>query len=160
MIFFFSFNESNYFCWNRTTPLMLKWKHYICTTYITNYDTYFQAAPPHLSPHFQREPQNHLRLLSIKVTNKILLWIVGVTLKKKKKAIKLIVFVQLSAPVEQKLEVPSAVNLSRIGMSSEWCGNTKPAAAASQNEMKPWLRSRVRIKSLPADVWLTCDFER
>lgn len=72
--------------------------------------------------------------------------------KKKEEAIKLIVFVQLSAPVEQKLEVPSAVNLSRIGMSSEWCGNTKPAATASQNEVKPWLRSKVRIKSLLADV--------
>ena len=38
-------------------------------------------------------------------------------------------------------------------MSSEWSGNSKPAAAASQDEVKPWVRSKVRIK-----LSLTFDF--
>ncbi|XP_041802351.1 tyrosine-protein phosphatase non-receptor type 22 [Chelmon rostratus] len=46
------------------------------------------------------------------------------------------------APVEKKLEVTPAVNLNRIGTSSEWSGSSKPAAAASQSETKPWARSR------------------
>ncbi|XP_018537687.1 tyrosine-protein phosphatase non-receptor type 22 isoform X1 [Lates calcarifer] len=52
------------------------------------------------------------------------------------------------APVEQNLEVRPAVNLNRIGMSSEWSGNSKPAANASDNETKPWVRS----KSLKANL--------
>ncbi|XP_070766377.1 tyrosine-protein phosphatase non-receptor type 22 [Enoplosus armatus] len=55
------------------------------------------------------------------------------------------------APVEQKLEVTPAVNLSRIGTSSEWSGNSKPAATVSQNETKPWARS----KSLKAKMTFT-----
>ncbi|XP_038578106.1 tyrosine-protein phosphatase non-receptor type 22 isoform X1 [Micropterus salmoides] len=55
------------------------------------------------------------------------------------------------APVEQKLEVTTAVNLNRIGMSSEWCGNSKPAATASLNETTPWVRS----KSLRAKMTFT-----
>ncbi|XP_044068650.1 tyrosine-protein phosphatase non-receptor type 22 isoform X2 [Siniperca chuatsi] len=55
------------------------------------------------------------------------------------------------APVEQKLEVTPAVNLNRIGMSSEWSGNSKPAATGSQNETKPWARS----KSLKAKMIFT-----
>ncbi|KAM3618679.1 uncharacterized protein V6R79_023443 [Siganus canaliculatus] len=46
------------------------------------------------------------------------------------------------APVEPKLEVAPAVNLNRIGMSSEWCGNTEASATASEDERKPWARSR------------------
>ncbi|XP_042264107.1 tyrosine-protein phosphatase non-receptor type 22 isoform X1 [Thunnus maccoyii] len=46
------------------------------------------------------------------------------------------------APVEQKFEVMPVVNVNRIGMSSEWSGDSKPAASTSQNEMKPWLRSK------------------
>lgn len=55
--------------------------------------------------------------------------------------------------MEQKSEVRPAANLNRIGMSSEWSGNSKPAAAASQDEVKPWVRSKVRIK-----LSLTFDF--
>ncbi|KAM3872110.1 tyrosine-protein phosphatase non-receptor type 22 [Diretmus argenteus] len=46
------------------------------------------------------------------------------------------------APVEQKLEVTPAVNLSRIGVSSEWSGNSIQANGATQNEIKPWRRSK------------------
>ncbi|XP_022619029.1 tyrosine-protein phosphatase 99A-like isoform X1 [Seriola dumerili] len=46
------------------------------------------------------------------------------------------------APVEQNFEVAPAVNLSRIGMSSEWSGISRPAATASLNETKPWVRSK------------------
>lgn len=45
-------------------------------------------------------------------------------------------------PVEQRLKVTPAVNLSRIGTSSEWSGDSKPAASASPNETKQWARSR------------------
>ncbi|XP_073326192.1 tyrosine-protein phosphatase non-receptor type 22 [Pagrus major] len=55
------------------------------------------------------------------------------------------------APVEQKSEVKPAANLNRIGMSSEWSGNSKPAATASQEEVKPWVRS----KSLRAKMIFT-----
>nr|XP_020473413.1 tyrosine-protein phosphatase non-receptor type 22-like isoform X2 [Monopterus albus] len=41
---------------------------------------------------------------------------------------------------DQNVEVMPTLNLSRIGMSSEWSGNSEPAA--SQNELKPWLRSK------------------
>ncbi|TKS76658.1 Tyrosine-protein phosphatase non-receptor type 12 [Collichthys lucidus] len=48
------------------------------------------------------------------------------------------------APVEQKLEVTPAVCLNRIGTSSEWSGDSKPAAAAaaSHSETKVWVRSK------------------
>ncbi|XP_071377927.1 uncharacterized protein, partial [Centroberyx affinis] len=46
------------------------------------------------------------------------------------------------APVEQALEVTPAVNLNRIGTSSEWSGNPLQAGVAAQNEMKPWTRSK------------------
>ncbi|XP_051282249.1 tyrosine-protein phosphatase non-receptor type 22 isoform X2 [Dicentrarchus labrax] len=55
------------------------------------------------------------------------------------------------APVEQNLEVTPAVNLNRVGMSSEWFCNSKPAATASQNETKTWSRS----KSLRAKMTFT-----
>ncbi|XP_035511986.1 tyrosine-protein phosphatase non-receptor type 22 [Morone saxatilis] len=55
------------------------------------------------------------------------------------------------AAVEQNLEVTPAVNLNRVGMSSEWFGNSKPAATASQNETKPWSRS----KSMKAKMTFT-----
>ncbi|XP_034550761.1 tyrosine-protein phosphatase non-receptor type 22 isoform X2 [Notolabrus celidotus] len=45
------------------------------------------------------------------------------------------------APVEQKLEV-KPVKPNRIGVSSEWSGDSKQATAASQNETKPWARSK------------------
>ncbi|XP_034731632.1 tyrosine-protein phosphatase non-receptor type 22 isoform X2 [Etheostoma cragini] len=40
------------------------------------------------------------------------------------------------APVEKKSAATLAVNRNRIGMSSEWSGDTKPS------ETKPWLRSK------------------
>ncbi|XP_040009030.1 tyrosine-protein phosphatase non-receptor type 22 [Xiphias gladius] len=55
------------------------------------------------------------------------------------------------APTKQNLEVTSAAKLNRIGMSSEWSGNSEPAAGASQNETKPWVRS----KSLKAKMTFT-----
>ncbi|XP_049921027.1 tyrosine-protein phosphatase non-receptor type 22 isoform X3 [Epinephelus moara] len=55
------------------------------------------------------------------------------------------------APVEQMSEVKLAVNLNRIGMSSEWFGDSKSAAAASQSEATPWARS----KSLKAKMNFT-----
>lgn len=55
------------------------------------------------------------------------------------------------APVEQKPEISPAANLNRIGMSSEWSGDSKPAATASQDEVKPWVRS----KSLRAEMTFT-----
>ena len=67
---------------------------------------------------------------------------------------KIVLLVCHSAPVEQKFEVMPVVNVNRIGMSSEWSGDSKPAASTSQNEMKPWLRSKVRIKCLH---WQMCD---
>lgn len=55
--------------------------------------------------------------------------------------------------MEQKPEISPAANLNRIGMSSEWSGDSKPAATASQDEVKPWVRSKVRVKvSLTSDV--------
>ncbi|KAE8292791.1 Tyrosine-protein phosphatase non-receptor type 12 [Larimichthys crocea] len=55
------------------------------------------------------------------------------------------------APVEQKLEVTPALDLNRIGTSSEWSGDSKPAAAASHSETKAWVRS----KSLKAKMTFT-----
>ncbi|XP_076597544.1 tyrosine-protein phosphatase non-receptor type 22 [Chaetodon auriga] len=55
------------------------------------------------------------------------------------------------APVEQKFEVTPTVNLNRIGTSSEWFDNSKPAATVSQDEVKPWARS----KSLKARMTFT-----
>ncbi|XP_078144603.1 tyrosine-protein phosphatase non-receptor type 22 isoform X2 [Centroberyx gerrardi] len=46
------------------------------------------------------------------------------------------------APVEQTLEVTPAVNLNRIGTSSEWSGNPLQAGVTTQSEMKPWTRSK------------------
>ncbi|XP_031700682.1 tyrosine-protein phosphatase non-receptor type 22 [Anarrhichthys ocellatus] len=46
------------------------------------------------------------------------------------------------APVKLKSEVKPAVKLNRIGMSSEWSGDSVPAASASQSETKPWVRSK------------------
>lgn len=46
------------------------------------------------------------------------------------------------ASVEQRLGVTSAENLSRIGTSSEWCGDSKAAATGFNNDMKPWTRSK------------------
>ncbi|XP_008291530.1 tyrosine-protein phosphatase non-receptor type 22 isoform X2 [Stegastes partitus] len=53
------------------------------------------------------------------------------------------------APVEQKSAVTAAVNLSRIGLSSEWSGDSKPAT--SEDETKPFVRS----KSLRAQMTFT-----
>lgn len=50
-----------------------------------------------------------------------------------------------SAPVEQNLNVTQAVNLQRIGMSSEWFGNSIQATTDAHNETKSWARSKVRI---------------
>ncbi|KAM7411321.1 hypothetical protein PAMA_021355 [Pampus argenteus] len=56
------------------------------------------------------------------------------------------------APVEQKFEVKSAVNLNREGT-----GNSEPAAAASQNEIGPWLRSEsLKTKMASTDLHLYC----
>ncbi|XP_053173301.1 tyrosine-protein phosphatase non-receptor type 22 [Scomber japonicus] len=55
------------------------------------------------------------------------------------------------ASVEQKFEATQEVHLNRIGMSSEWSGNSKPVSSAYENEMKPWLRS----KSLKATMTFT-----
>ncbi|XP_020501661.3 tyrosine-protein phosphatase non-receptor type 22 isoform X2 [Labrus bergylta] len=44
------------------------------------------------------------------------------------------------APVEQRLEIKP--NLNRIGMSSEWSGNSKQATTAHQSETKSWMRSK------------------
>ncbi|XP_040888778.1 tyrosine-protein phosphatase non-receptor type 22-like [Toxotes jaculatrix] len=55
------------------------------------------------------------------------------------------------APVEQNVEFRPATSLSRIGMSSEWSGNSKPAATALQTETKHWVRS----KSLRAKMTFT-----
>uniref|UniRef100_UPI0037E77000 tyrosine-protein phosphatase non-receptor type 22 isoform X2 n=1 Tax=Semicossyphus pulcher TaxID=241346 RepID=UPI0037E77000 len=55
------------------------------------------------------------------------------------------------APVEQKLEVHPAVNLNKIGSSSEWSGDSKQATAASHDETKTWVRS----KSLRAKMTFT-----
>ncbi|KAM7405186.1 hypothetical protein PAMP_012467 [Pampus punctatissimus] len=63
------------------------------------------------------------------------------------------------APVEQKVKVTSAVNLNRIGTSSERSGNSEPAAAASQNEMSPWLRIPVTYPvpaNTTSDLHLYC----
>ncbi|XP_062283246.1 tyrosine-protein phosphatase non-receptor type 22 isoform X2 [Scomber scombrus] len=55
------------------------------------------------------------------------------------------------ASVEQKFAVTQEVHLNRIGMSSEWSGNSMPASSADENETKPWLRS----KSLKATMTFT-----
>ncbi|XP_069382849.1 tyrosine-protein phosphatase non-receptor type 22 isoform X3 [Paralichthys olivaceus] len=58
------------------------------------------------------------------------------------------------APVEQNSDDSAAVNLTRIGTSSEWCGDSKSASSATTHETKPWLRSKsLRAKmtfSVPA----------
>ncbi|XP_041654308.1 tyrosine-protein phosphatase non-receptor type 22 isoform X2 [Cheilinus undulatus] len=46
------------------------------------------------------------------------------------------------APVEQKLNVKPTMSLTRVGTSSEWCGNSKPANPVTQNETKSWVRSK------------------
>ncbi|XP_056280104.1 tyrosine-protein phosphatase non-receptor type 22 isoform X2 [Pseudoliparis swirei] len=46
------------------------------------------------------------------------------------------------APVKLRSEVKPAVMLKRIGVSSEWSGDSKPAATASQRETQPWARSK------------------
>ncbi|XP_071333343.1 tyrosine-protein phosphatase non-receptor type 22 [Trachinotus anak] len=52
------------------------------------------------------------------------------------------------APVEQNFKTAPAVKLSRIGMSSEWSGISTPVATGSQNETKPWVRSKsLRVKT-------------
>ncbi|XP_068188602.1 tyrosine-protein phosphatase non-receptor type 22 isoform X2 [Antennarius striatus] len=45
-------------------------------------------------------------------------------------------------PVEQRLRVTPAANLRRLGMSSEWSGNTNSADSASQIKMEGWARSK------------------
>nr|XP_040049035.1 tyrosine-protein phosphatase non-receptor type 22 isoform X3 [Gasterosteus aculeatus aculeatus] len=45
------------------------------------------------------------------------------------------------APVKQNSAVRPAEMLNRIGRSSEWSGDTKPAATSPQSELKPWKRS-------------------
>ncbi|XP_022050898.1 tyrosine-protein phosphatase non-receptor type 22 isoform X1 [Acanthochromis polyacanthus] len=55
------------------------------------------------------------------------------------------------APVEQKSEVTPTVNLSRLGLSSEWCGASKLAATSYEEETKPFVRS----KSLRAKMTFT-----
>ncbi|XP_034392843.1 tyrosine-protein phosphatase non-receptor type 22 isoform X2 [Cyclopterus lumpus] len=54
------------------------------------------------------------------------------------------------APVKLRSEVKPAVKLNRIGVSSEWSGDSKPAATASQRETQPWARSKsLKIKTVP-----------
>ncbi|KAM6982481.1 tyrosine-protein phosphatase non-receptor type 22 [Tautogolabrus adspersus] len=55
------------------------------------------------------------------------------------------------APAEQRLEIKPKVYQNRIGMSSEWSGNSKQATTADQNETKSWTRS----KSLRAKMTFT-----
>ncbi|XP_054464701.1 tyrosine-protein phosphatase non-receptor type 22 [Anoplopoma fimbria] len=51
------------------------------------------------------------------------------------------------APVKLKSDVTPAVKLNRIGMSSEWSGDSRPATTASQIETNPWVRSKsLRVK--------------
>lgn len=54
------------------------------------------------------------------------------------------------ASVKQRLEVTPAGNLGRIGTSSEWCGDSTPAATPFHNETNHWARSKVGI--IKADV--------
>ncbi|XP_034445783.1 tyrosine-protein phosphatase non-receptor type 22 isoform X1 [Hippoglossus hippoglossus] len=60
------------------------------------------------------------------------------------------------APVEQNSEVTPAVNLKRIGTSSEWSGDSKSALSETTHEKKPWMRS----KSLRAKTTLTAPVTR
>lgn len=46
--------------------------------------------------------------------------------------------------MKQNSAVRPAEMLNRIGRSSEWSGDTKPAATSPQSELKPWKRSVVR----------------
>lgn len=63
---------------------------------------------------------------------------------------RLIFLVHSLASVKQRLEVTAADNLGRIGTSSEWCGNSTPAATPFHNEANHWARSKVGITE--ADV--------
>ncbi|XP_053279960.1 tyrosine-protein phosphatase non-receptor type 22 [Pleuronectes platessa] len=52
------------------------------------------------------------------------------------------------APVEQNSEVTPAVNLKRIGTSSEWSGDSQSALSVNTHEKKPWIRSKsLRVKT-------------
>lgn len=51
-----------------------------------------------------------------------------------------------SAPVEQNESVTPAVNLNRVGTSSEWSGNSLQETSEARDETKSWARSKVRIK--------------
>ncbi|XP_061779367.2 tyrosine-protein phosphatase non-receptor type 22 isoform X1 [Nerophis lumbriciformis] len=55
------------------------------------------------------------------------------------------------APVGNQRAVTPAVNLSRIGTSSEWSGTSRLVSATQEAETKPWLRT----KSLRAKMTLT-----
>ncbi|KAK2897243.1 tyrosine-protein phosphatase non-receptor type 22 isoform X1 [Channa argus] len=55
------------------------------------------------------------------------------------------------APVQQNIKTTSALNLTKIGTSSEWSGNSIPVASADHTEMKPWTRS----KSMKAKMTFT-----
>lgn len=65
-----------------------------------------------------------------------------------------------SAPVERKVNVTQAVDLNRIGMSSEWSGNSVQATTAAHNETKSWVRSKVRIKPLQRATLCHLDLNR
>ncbi|XP_062248147.1 tyrosine-protein phosphatase non-receptor type 22 isoform X2 [Platichthys flesus] len=60
------------------------------------------------------------------------------------------------APVEQNSEVTPAVNLKRIGTSSEWSGDSQSALSVNTHEKKPWIRS----KSLKVKTTLTAPVTR
>ncbi|XP_062421383.1 tyrosine-protein phosphatase non-receptor type 22 isoform X2 [Pungitius pungitius] len=46
------------------------------------------------------------------------------------------------APVKPRSDVSPAAMLNRIGRSSEWSGDSMPAATSPQSETKPWVRSK------------------
>ncbi|XP_061758921.1 tyrosine-protein phosphatase non-receptor type 22 isoform X2 [Nerophis ophidion] len=51
------------------------------------------------------------------------------------------------APVDNQRAVTPAVNLSRIGTSSEWSGTSRLVSATQEAETKPWLRTKsLRVK--------------
>lgn len=146
-------------CYSASALLLI---HYYTYLYLF---PYFQAVPPHLHLHFQKEPLNLLSWLLIKVTY----WLIidlndervilknekafsGILVFIKRQLINEIAYFDFSAPVEQKLEVipgvAPAVNLNVIGMSSEWFGNSNHGATTFQNERKSFERSKVRKNSL------------
>lgn len=78
-------------------------------------------------------------------------WILFKKIRTSRKAMRLIFLVHALVSVKQKLEVTPAGNLGRIGMSSEWCGDSTPAVTPFHDETSRWTRSKVGITK--ADVW-------